>query len=162
MAPNYANSKIYKLVDHTNGNIYFGSTTQTLYQRKAGHSSGYKCYLKGKTNYVTSFEIIKNGNYSIVLVENYECSDKSQLEFREAEYVRQNDCINKIIPRRTKQQYLLDNKDLIVEKRKLYIEKVKNWLREKTICECGGKFTYEHKAAHLKSKKHKEYSNKSA
>ena len=44
---NYANGKIYKIIDNTNNNIYYGSTCQKLKERKAQHIRGYKQYLIG-------------------------------------------------------------------------------------------------------------------
>ena len=49
--PDYSKSKIYKIIDNTNGNVYFGSTTQSLAQRLAGHTNGYKYHLNGKQSY---------------------------------------------------------------------------------------------------------------
>ena len=46
-------------------------------------------------------------------------------------------------------QYYLDNRDKILEKK-----------RKKFNCECGGRYTYNHKAKHLNSKKHQNYINK--
>ena len=43
-------------------------------------------------------------------------------------------------------QYYLDNRDKILKKK-----------GQKFDCECGGRYTYSHKAEHLNSKKHKNY-----
>ena len=57
---NYQLGKIYKIVDNTNGNIYIGSTCEKyLSNRLSGHQSKYKLYLKGLTNNIKSFEILK-------------------------------------------------------------------------------------------------------
>jgi len=37
----YENSKIYKIIDNTNGNIYIGSTVKTLSLRIAQHRASY-------------------------------------------------------------------------------------------------------------------------
>lgn len=152
--PNYSNSKIYKLIDNNTGNIYIGSTTQTLYQRKAEHVSDYKKYLIGKHHYVSSFEIVKNGNFDIVLLEKYSCEDKSQLHIREGQYVRLNDCVNKLIPGRTKAQYRKENKEEIKIYAKKYQENNKNKRNEPHECECGNYFTLNSKARHMKSQLH--------
>ena len=58
---NYKNGKIYKIIDLTNDNFYIGSTTKKyLSQRLEKHRTNYKCYLEGKTNYVSSYEILSN------------------------------------------------------------------------------------------------------
>ncbi|RZJ99361.1 MAG: hypothetical protein EOO43_26640 [Flavobacterium sp.] len=64
---NYADGKIYKIIDNTNGNIYIGSTAEpTLARRLAKHKSDYKRYLEGKSRYVTSsFGILDNEDYSL-------------------------------------------------------------------------------------------------
>jgi predicted GIY-YIG superfamily endonuclease len=61
----YANGKIYKIVDETNGNVYIGSTIKDLDQRLREHFNDYKIYLRGKRTNVTSFAIIKNALYHI-------------------------------------------------------------------------------------------------
>jgi hypothetical protein len=55
----------------------------TLARRLAGHVGKYQQYLKGKYHFVTSYEIIKNGNYDIILIENVKCDSKDQLTARE-------------------------------------------------------------------------------
>jgi hypothetical protein len=124
--PNYQNGKIYELVDLTNNNKYYGSTVQDLKVRKSGHVCNYKSYLNKKNHYRSSFEIIKNNNYEIYLVENFPCNSKTELEAREGYYIRNNNCVNKRIEGRTKKeyskeynkQYRIDNK----EKRKEYLK----------------------------------------
>jgi hypothetical protein len=55
-----------------------------------------------------------------------------------------------------KEQYQL-NKDKIKGKIKEYQENNKEKRSEKFDCECGGKYTYTHKATHSKSKKHTDH-----
>ena len=101
----FNNSKIYKIVDDTDGNIYIGSTVQTLAQRLSGHRANYKCYLNNKKNYTSSFDIIKNNNYHIELLEQCNFQNRFQLERREGDYIRDNECVNKNIAGRTKKEY---------------------------------------------------------
>jgi hypothetical protein len=102
----YKNAKIYKIVDNTNGNIYVGSTCKKLCQRIALHRASYKNYLNGKYNFVTSFKIIENGDYDIILLEEVkDCENKEQLNARERFYIESLDCVNKTIPGRTKKEY---------------------------------------------------------
>ena len=73
---NYQLGKIYKIIDNTNNNIYVGSTCEpTLAHRLAGHVRNYKNWKTGKTNFITSFKIIENQNYCIVLLENLRKKD---------------------------------------------------------------------------------------
>ena len=159
------NAKIYKIVCNITGDTYYGSTTQSLNRRLSIHKSDYKQYLKGKTNYRTSFKIIENRDYNIYLVENYRCMNRKQLESIEGIYIKYNDCINKIVVGRTKKEinkaYRENNKNKIKEYKKDYYQKNKYKLKEKFNCECGGRYTYEHKLQHFKTNKHiKYYKNK--
>jgi predicted GIY-YIG superfamily endonuclease len=90
MVVSYSNAKIYKLVDNTNGNMYIGSTTQsTLAKRLTGHVSNYKAYKKGKKRFITSYKILENGEYSMVLLEKVDdCTCKDELKARERYHIK--------------------------------------------------------------------------
>ena len=130
---NYSQAKVYKIVDNTNGNIYVGSTCEpTLARRLAGHVGAYKKYLNGKYHYVTSFKILENNDYAIVLLEACEnTTTKDELHARERIYVEALDCVNKIVPLRTQKEYYETNKDILLEKKKEYYETNKDILLEK-------------------------------
>ena len=49
---------------------------------------------------MTSFKIIENENYDILLLEDYPCENKMQLHAREGFWIKQKDCVNKCMPRR--------------------------------------------------------------
>jgi hypothetical protein len=85
--PNYTDGKIYKIICLTTGMIYVGSTTQPLCKRLAGH--------KAKTNRARSKKIIEEGNYIIVLIENYPCNSIEELNKREYEIIESTTCINR-------------------------------------------------------------------
>ena len=133
----YELSKIYKIVDNTNGNVYIGSTCEpTLARRLAGHRNAYKNYLNGKGRFVTSFLILKNDNYEIVLLE--QCKDitsKDQLHKRERFFIENNTCVN-IVKNvgllnelgKTEYQkvYYEENKDKKCEYQKVYYEENKD------------------------------------
>ena len=94
--PNYQLGKIYKIVHYTNNNNYIGSTCEPILARRlAGHVSDYKCYLNNKKKYITSFKVLENSNYNIVLIEEYPCDTKDQLLARERYYIDTLDCVNK-------------------------------------------------------------------
>lgn len=99
--------KIYKIIDNTNGNIYIGKTTQKyLCQRLSAHKSYKDC---------TSYEIIKNGDYKIELIE------ETEDDTRERYWILNTDCINKHIPGRTKKEWREDNKEqLRINKQEWY------------------------------------------
>ena len=142
MVVNYANGKIYRIVCNISGKQYIGSTTQSLSMRLAGHKKQYNLYLNNKSKYLTSFEILKNNSYKIILVENVICENKEQLLKKEREYIESTECVNKVIPLRTLQeyyqdnlnkiqQYRLNNKDHIKKICKKYREKNKNEIKDK-------------------------------
>ena len=53
-------------------------------------------------------------------------------------------------------EYKKDNWESIKLKNKEYKERHKNELNAQFICECGGIYTYNHKARHLKTAKHQK------
>tara|TARA_R100000541_G_scaffold353_1_gene3082 strand:- start:512 stop:967 length:456 start_codon:yes stop_codon:yes gene_type:complete len=90
--------KIYRIVDNTNGNIYIGKTKQKyLSSRLASHRDKRSC--------CSSSQIINNGDYKIELIE--ETEDES----RERYWVLNTDCINKVIPGRTKKEWYQLNRE---------------------------------------------------
>lgn len=112
----YENGKIYKL--ECNGLVYYGSTKQSLEERLRSHKAHYNQYLRDNSKtYFTSYEVLKNGDYKIELVEDYPCSSKLELELREKYYITNFDCVNKCIPRRTREEYFEANKDKIKQQR---------------------------------------------
>ena len=118
--PDYLNGKIYKIVDNTNGNLYIGSTTQSLTQRLAGHVGKYKSYEQGKYPFTASFDILKNGNYEIILIEEVECENKEQLLREERKQIDSNLCVNRNIPSRTAEEWRKEHKEHIVERNRNY------------------------------------------
>jgi hypothetical protein len=127
---NYQDGKIYKIVDNTNGNIYIGSTCEpTLARRLAGHVKDYRNYLNGNFNFVSSFKIIENNNYDIVLIENVMCNSKDELHSRERYHIDNTDCVNINLPTRTHKQYLEDKKEQVAKVSKEYHTKNKEKIR---------------------------------
>ena len=117
----YKNGKIYKIVSDLTDKIYIGSTCQPLCKRISKHRNNFKSFKEGKYGLNTSFEIIKLGNYFIVLIENVECDNKEQLFARERYYIElhKDNCVNKYIPTRSIKEWTDDNK----ADRKKYQEK---------------------------------------
>ena len=65
---------------------------------------------------------------------------------------------NKDKEKQRAKEYREKNKDKLKQRNKEYKEKNKDKIKEKASvkinCECGGKYTHEHKASHFKTKKH--------
>jgi hypothetical protein len=121
----YKNGKIYKIIDNAYTKMYIGSTTQPLSKRFSYHKKDYIKWKNNKHNKVMVFDIFDEfgvDNCKIELIENYECNCKNELERKEGEYIQNNNCVNKKIAGRTKQEYCKINKDKIAEHRKIYRE----------------------------------------
>lgn len=121
MPVDYSKSKIYKLTTiHDPDLVYYGSTVNPLFKRKAEHKSKYN---KNVLNYSSSklFELGID-DVEITLVENVNCNNKEELQQRERFYIDNNICVNKVIPGRTKKEHYDDNKDEIKLQNKEYKE----------------------------------------
>ena len=162
------NAKIYKIVDNTNDNKYIGSTCKTLKTRLSEHKYSYKRFLNGLGGNTKSFDVLKNNDYKIELIENCNIKTKQELLARERFYIKNNECLNKNIPGRTDkeiQQYQKDykkaNKDKIDDYQKEYKivnkDEINIKKKEKFDCPCGCQYTYVNKSRHLKTTKHLNY-----
>jgi len=122
---------IYKLWSLQTDEIYIGSTKQKyLSDRMSGHRSDYKKYLNKKYCYVTSFELIKFDDCKIECMEVVEFNDIVELRAKEGEWIRKIDCVNKVIPCRTKQEYYQDNIEKIKEYYDTHKEQISEYNKE--------------------------------
>jgi GIY-YIG catalytic domain len=121
---------IYKITCNETGEVYYGSTQQSLNVRMICHKASCKQWKEGKCGFTTSYQIIDRGNYSYSLIETVECEDRKQLEARERFYIESNECINKNIAGRTVKEYHEDNKETIKAYRKAYDEANKDHRNE--------------------------------
>lgn len=146
MTERYKNGKIYRIVCNQTGLQYIGSTCKQLHKRMWDHKACYKSWVKGEYGYISSFEVIKGGDYTIVLVEDYPCERKEQLMSRERYYIETMTCVNRTMPissiEQTKQkqkEYYLENIERLRELNKeyhhiygkLYREKNKEYITER-------------------------------
>ena len=111
--PDYANAKIYKIVGE-DGSTYYGSTVQSFRLRKNEHLS-YKGTMAHQ-------KIISQMDWDMILIENYPCESKKELEQREAWYIRENPCVNRCIPGRTKKEYYEDHREKINSRAKKHYQ----------------------------------------
>ena len=145
---NYKNGKIYKIVNNVNDLVYYGSTTQPLYKRLNNHKRRRSCNVF-KMN-------VEDNQLKIILVENYSCNNKEELESRERYFIENNNCINKNIPLRTDKEYREDNKEKIKEWRDNNKDYFKNYNKIKINCPCGAIISKGNQK-HKNTIKHKNY-----
>ena len=141
-AMNYANAVIYKIVcnDLTITDCYVGSTTNFI-KRKHHH----KCSCNNeneKHHNLKIYQVIRaNGgwdNWSMLLVEEYSTSSCLLLEQRERYWIETlNATLNCRLPSRTKTEYVINNKELILKNKAKYYQLIKNEINVKTECVCG-------------------------
>jgi GIY-YIG catalytic domain len=142
---NYENGKVYKIWSLSGNKIYIGSTTKNyLCERMSAHRRRYRCWVKDKQHYMSSFDLFEEyglENCKIELLEAKVCTTRDELHRLEGKYIRELSCVNKIIAGRTQQEH----------------DKHRNTL--KFVCCCGETYTGSHKNRHEKSKKHLKYTS---
>ena len=125
----YKNGKIYKIVDNGYNKMYIGSTTQPLYKRFSEHKCKYKQFKNGKSSKITVYDIFDEFeivNCKIELIEEYQCENKAQLERKEGEHIKINECVNRCIPGRTRKDYYNDNKEKEYAQKKIWFQNNKD------------------------------------
>jgi group I intron endonuclease len=106
---NYSSSKIYRIVNDVDDFEYVGSTTQPLSKRLVGHQTDAKKYPERRL--YRHFLEIGWEHVKIILIEEYSCENKEQLERRERYFIEERKSIlNLIIPTRTNKEWREQNK----------------------------------------------------
>ena len=180
--PNYQESIIYKLCckDTTIDDIYIGSTTN-FRRRKYQHKSS--CNDVNGKEYMLCKNVFMrdNGgwdNWDMIQIKEVSCNSKRELEAEERKVFDElKPTLNINLPYRTSEEerikrniktkiYQQKNKDIINEKRRIYVSKnimkiredVKEYARKrrqiKILCECGQTIEKDRKKRHEKTKKH--------
>jgi hypothetical protein len=129
--PDYTKGMIYMLepsIDYDEGDIYYGSTTQPLYKRFFEHKKSFRYNRKYKSKMI--FEKYGVENVKIILIKNYSCLNKQELEAEEAKYIRENKCVNACIPGRSYTEWRETNKERLQEKNKIYNENNKEKIKK--------------------------------
>ena len=151
----YNHSRVYKIKCLNTGKEYYGSTIELLSQRIARHRKYYKSFLEDKHNYISSFDILQEGNFIIELVEECNFNNNDELRQREQYYIDLHpDAVNRmkahITPEEKKAQRDKDN--LLYRTRhpdeyKAHIEDRKT----KVLCKCGCEVSKRNMARHIKT-----------
>jgi hypothetical protein len=157
---------VYKLVckDVNATEVYVGSSV-SLRNRRATHKSD--CNNKnGKAYDLPVYQYIRKhegwDNWELLPIERFEFDFKFELHDRERFHMEAlHATLNALVPHRTKDEYRRDNAEIIKQSDKQYGKQYridhKEGLEKKYDCPCGGRYTHEHKARHLKTEWHYNY-----
>jgi len=153
----YQRGKIYKIESDSIDGVYIGSTCQpTLARRLAGHITNYKRWQNGKHGHMSSFDLLINNDYHIVLLETYQCNTKDELYARERHFIQNTEnCINKY--KNVGLCNELGEDEYNKQRHKQYRKDHKEHLYQKHICVCGGNYTTINKSRHIKTLIHIQY-----
>ena len=146
----YQKGKIYKITSRHTEKCYVGSTISTIGCRLSGHKFDMK-----RNKIVSSSEIIKLGDYEIILLELYPCNSKEELHLRERYYIDNLDCVNLVKPR-TKEEAKLIKNEMDKEYRIKNKDDIKLKRQNRITCECGRSILKAKISVHIKSERHKE------
>src|SRR5690606_14653604 len=131
---------IYKITSDSTDKMYIGSTSLALSTRFSALKANYKKYLKTNKCYSTSYEILKNGNAQIGLIERFDYYDRRELFEKERFYIdlHKNKCVNKNMPALNNEEYHRDYQILYRIKNKERIRQQTKKRYNQTIkCDCG-------------------------
>ena len=156
---------VYKLFNSDCTEFYIGST-KNIKQRKSQHK--YSCNNENSKDYhYKVYEYIRsNGGYSNWSYEILEHIRNSinvyELRNLERKYIEQlKSSLNCDIPNRTDKEYHEDHKEHYKQyKKQWYLnnkESINERQSQKVNCDCGGKYTMNHKERHMRTKKHQNF-----
>lgn len=135
IAIDYSKTIIYKIVcnDLTITDLYVGSTTSFTKRKNQHRYSCNRC--ENKAYHYNIYKIIRdNGgwdNWSMIQIEEYPCANGNESRSRERYWIEElNAKINVVIPTRTPEEYIEDNKEKIKEQKKIYRENTKDHKKE--------------------------------
>ena len=151
----YSKGLIYKIVcnDLTIKDCYVGSTTN-FSKRKNEHKS-YCTNVNGPQYVYKVYNFIRNNhgwqNWSMVLVENFPCTNGNELRARERYYFENLRATLNV------QTPMQSNSESCAQYRIANRQEINNKQKKRYICLCGGKFTLVHKQNHYNTKKHQSF-----
>ena len=175
----YETAKIYRIDSQAGGVCYIGSTIHSLQRRFGQHRSRWVSHLNGKSNFISSFDVLEHGDAVISLIEDYPCDSKDQLVAREAHHIRRQSaanlrCVNRSIPGRSMAEWYQDNRERQLAQSNQYradnlaecMERVRQYNRahkdeiarkraEPYRCQCGATVKTCGILSHERSKKHR-------
>ncbi len=126
---------IYKIECFKTKQIYYGSTTKTLFEKMREYFENYVEYKKGADPYKAPFALFKGNDYKFFLIKTAEYEHAFELKNETLKYIKENDCINKLfvdkVKKKAAKEYREANQDKIKEYKKAYREANKNAINEK-------------------------------
>lgn len=160
----YKNGLIYKLVcnDTSIKENYIGSCCN-FYKRKNAHKTDCNnININAYNSYKYKFIREHGGfnNWSMIVIKEFPCNSKRELQTEERIQLEINggelNSQRPVITNKEQKEYQNEYSKQYYHEHK---EEIKEKLNQKYDCACGGKYTYTHKARHLKTKKHTDYLN---
>ena len=131
MVRDYSKSKIYKITNDYNDDVYVGSTCNTLKRRFNVHKGDHKKEECQKRPLYKLMKDIGFERFRIQLIIDYPCEDEYMLKQKEGEYIRLIGTLNKNIAGRTKKEYAHEEREKIKKSETKYRnehkENVKLW-----------------------------------
>ena len=122
----YKGGKIYKIVNDVDDEIYVGSTCLSLAKRFYNHKQKAKTRLEQRV--YKHLNAIGWENVRIILIEEFPCQSKMELEKRERHFIEElAPSLNKCIPCRTQQEYQQIQKAKYENNKERFIAKQRNY-----------------------------------
>jgi hypothetical protein len=141
--------KIYRIVCNETNEVYFGKTTQTLSKRLSQHRENGHSY--------TSNQIILRGDYYIEQIDS--TFDEIESIILERYYIETFECVNQVIPGRTRKEWLEENSEYMKEYSKKYREENSEYFKEysKKYREENSEYFKEYEKQRSNNEERKEY-----
>jgi hypothetical protein len=118
---NYANGKVYKLVNDVDDAVYVGCTCGKLSERLNEHKKASRLKPNIRVyEHVTATGGWKDGGWKIILLAETPCEDREQLHAHERHWVERVGTLNMRVPGRSKTEYVATHREEQAEKARAY------------------------------------------
>lgn len=108
---NYNKAYIYGIKCNKTKGLYIGSSIEPIQTRLGKHITDLRGYLGINPRprcYRSSFEVLMNNDYEMFKICDVPCESREELEIVESLYINNNVCVNKRLPRKLKNQELIE------------------------------------------------------
>lgn len=150
--------RIYCLRSPNTDKIYVGSTFCNPKLRFIHHRLALEYFTAGRTaKKSTAYEIMGAGEAYIDVLKTFVGISKKQLRRHEGETIQSmENCVNKLIPGRTRHEHYMATRDLAKAKEKSR-EYYQTEGKRQITCECGAVITRQRLTKHVKTAHHKKF-----